>query len=588
MFQKKAIITVITLGLLCNLAVADELSDNWGEFIHYAKIGRIELAQAYGQKIVDSNASPVELLKITKETPAGYDLLLKMYASSEELREVSGKILAIIEKGRYEKRTDAAIIAEEIRRLSSTSRGRLAAIERLKNSGEYAVVLMLDAMADTERKDEFANIASALPQIGRDAVRPLVVALQTDNVAVKAEIIKALGEIGYSGALAYLKYIVENDSSPEMKTYASSAISKIDEIAMGLTSAELFYSLADDYYYEKESLAVRSGYDFGNVWFWDAQGGRLTREEVDIKIFYQIMSMRCCEGALRADPNIAKAIGLWLAAFIKAESKGVAMPAFFGEKHAKAMVYAQTAGAEYLHMTLARAIKDKDAYVALNAVEALAVNAGEKSLLYRIGTEQPLVEALKFDDRAVRYSAAIAIGQAGPVANFPESSLIIENLAQALVQAEAEGFDKATAQQYSLRVVNVLLKLAVERNPVVNIIDAKDQLIAVTADERDVMKVLACQTLARLNSPDAQRTIATLALNEQLDAKVRIECFACAAVSAKMFGNLLEDSQVGQIYGLIGNEEALAEIRTAAAGAYGALNLPSDKVKDLILDKAKI
>jgi hypothetical protein len=29
------------------------------------------------------------------------------------------------------------------------------------------------------------------------------------------------------------------------------------------------------------------------------------------------------------------------------------------------------------------------------------------------------------------------------------------------------------------------------------------------------------------------------------------------------------------------------ELRTAAAAAYGALNLPSRKVKDLILDQAK-
>ena len=41
------------------------------------------------------------------------------------------------------------------------------------------------------------------------------------------------------------------------------------------------------------------------------------------------------------------------------------------------------------------------------------------------------------------------------------------------------------------------------------------------------------------------------------------------------------------IYSLVSTEEADPNLRSAAARAYGSLNLPSQKVKDLILDQSK-
>ena len=117
------------------------------------------------------------------------------------------------------------------------------------------------------------------------------------------------------------------------------------------------------------------------------------------------------------------------------------MPEYFDENHADAMVYATTAGPEYLHQALARALKDNNAAVALGAVEALATNAGEKSLMYATSSGQPLLAALSFPSKAVRYTAAIAIGNAGPRQAFNESRLVVQNLAQALGEtgSPAEG-----------------------------------------------------------------------------------------------------------------------------------------------------
>ena len=587
--ENKSTLKWVMVGvlLLYSSLFAASLEENWNDFLHYTAIGRFELAQSYADQIIQSQIDPTELLALSENNPDGYRLLLKMNADSDELREVSGKILDLIEQGRYIRRTDPKIIFGEIKRLSSTIRGRIAAEEHLKNAGEYAVPYMLAALGDETRKNEFAYITEALPKIGRPAIRPLVAALQMDDVAVKIEVIRALGKIGYFEPLPHLKWIIENDSSEILKDQAVNSIEQIDSEAMQIPAAELFFSLAEKYYDQDDSLSPGIEYDFANIWFWDTEKQALIRRDVDKQYFGELMAMRSCEWALRSDAGIGKAIGLWLAGFYRAESVGVPMPDYFDAGHADAMTYATTAGPEYLHQALERALKDENAYIALGVVEAMAANAGEKSLLYRVGTEQPLAKALGFADRKVRYSTAIAFAEANPVNDFVGSKLIVENLASAILEEGAEEFGAELSGTYALRAIKAMLKLAMVRNMVVDLSQALPALVDVTEKSRPEMQVLAAETLAYLESPEAQRAIATMALSEKNSQDIRISAFASLAVSAKVNANLLLTEQVEAIYGLVRSLETDPELRAAAAGAYGALNLPSEQVKDLILDQAK-
>jgi hypothetical protein len=597
MFSRKTLAAILAVVLFgAGTSFAQTLEDNWNDFLHYTKIGRLDLAKGYAQAVLAGEPDPVQLLALAEENRPGYVLLLKVIETPHdpELAELGRKLLAVIEQGRFIRRTDPKIIVEEIKRLSGTQRGRLAAVRRLKNAGEYAIMYMLDAIADTARKDELPNIVWALPQVGRDAIRPLAAALQTDNVAVKSEIIIALGKIRYPQVLAYLKYVLEKDDLPQLRGLAEEGIRQIDPAALQRSAAELFYQLAENYYYHSESLQPAEDANFANIWFWDPNGRRLIREKVDKSYFNELMVMRACEWALKADVEFGRAIGLWLAVFFKAESTGVDMPEYFGSAHADATVYATTAGPEYLHQALARAVKDKNAYIALGVVEALAANAGEKSLLYRVGIDQPLLQALSFDDRAVRYSAAIAIAAAGPKEDFPEAKLVVENLAEAISRADsnsdanaATAWSQELADSYTVRSAMVLLKLAQTRNPVIDLSRAKETLINATKDKREQIQILAGQILAHLDSPDAQRAIAVVALAEDNSMTVRVAAFESLANSAKLNANLLDDAKVDAIYSLVSSPETDPQLRSAAATAYGSLNLPSRKVKNLILDQAK-
>jgi len=588
-----AILAIVYLGF--STCCAQTLEENWNDFLHYTKIGRFDMAKGHAQAILAGDPDPVKLLELSRANQQGYQILVRVndVAPDAELADLSGKILAVIEQGRFIERTEPRIIAEEVRRLSTTDRGWLIAVKRLRNAGEYAVPFMLDAIADSSRENELSYIVRALPQVGRDAIRPLVAALQTENVPLKAQIITALGKIGYPQSQAYLKYVIENENSAELRAMAQESVRQINPDMLQVPAAQLFYELAEKYYYHAQSLAPAQDADFANIWFWDYNSQRLVREEVDKSYFNELMAMRACEWALKADPGFGSAIGLWLAAYFKAESAGINMPGYFGDTHADALVYATTAGVEYLHQALARAVKDKNAYVALGVIEALGTTAGEKSLLYRIGSAQPLLQALSFDDRMVRYSAAIAIGAAGPKERFAESKLVVANLAEALGQSpqpaaeDADLWTEEVADSYALRAATVMLNLAQSRNLVIDLSLAQSALISATNDNRPQIQILAGQILAHLDSPAAQRAIAAMALDTKNALDVRISAFDSLAASAKLNANMLVELMVDSIYTLISSGETDPDLRSAAAAAYGALNLPSQKVKDLILDQSK-
>jgi hypothetical protein len=596
MLNRNTLVLVVGIAIvLAASAFAETLEGNYNDMLHYLKIGRFDLAKGYAQAVLDSNSSPVDLFALAEGNPQGYALIIKARESATDaaLSGLCGKVGDMIEQGRFIRRADPKVIVDEIARLSTTSRGQLNAVKRLQNAGEYAIMYMLDALGDDARKAEWPNISSALGQMSKDAIRPLAAALQTDNVGVKSEIIKAMGKIGYPQSLPYLKYIAEKDSSAELRGLAEASIKKIDAAALKVPASQLCYRLGEDYYYHAESLAPAADANFANMWFWDANNARLDSERVDKRYFNELMSMRCCEWSLKADDKFGQAIGLWLAAFFKAESYDIGMPAYFSAGHADAMTYATTAGPEYLHQALARAVKDKDAQVALGVVEALSTTAGESSLFYRIGTTQPLAEALVFDTKAVKFSAAIAIAAAGPKQAFPESKLVVANLVEALAQSSEQPADNMPmwngelADLYALRAAKVMFKLAQTRNPILDLSAAQDALVTATKDKRTEIQMLAGQILAHLNTPAAQEAIAAMAMAEGNSKDIRIAAFGSLAVSAKLNANQLDDATINAIYALVSSKDVDPGLRAAAAAAYGALNLPSQKVKTLILDQSR-
>jgi HEAT repeat protein len=96
------------------------------------------------------------------------------------------------------------------------------------------------------------------------------------------------------------------------------------------------------------------------------------------------------------------------------------------------------------------------------------------------------------------------------------------------------------------------------------------------------VRLAAASALAVMPAPAAQQAIAKLALSADLDEKVRVAVLNSACDSVRRFGNQFAPDQQNGVLEMVTGKGS-AELRDAAAQLLGALSLPSDKVKSLIL-----
>ncbi|MCP4711322.1 MAG: HEAT repeat domain-containing protein [Planctomycetes bacterium] len=410
----------------------------WDDFIHYALLGRFDLTEQFGQALLDLPPSSELLLELAESDEYKHTYRsLSLMQENESLQAIAAQILMLIEEGRSFKRADVNRIALEVKRLSSaTLRGRMLAINRLKDSGEWAVPVMIEALRDPSRQEEYAVIRQALPELGKSAVNPLLVVLQEcDNLNVLLVVAEVLGKIGYRSGIPYMLEVYESDQSAELKAAALKSLDLIDRSnsSAQMSAAQAFVQLSADFYDHLPTLAVPANQEFANIWFWDNSRG-LYREAVRRDAFDELMAMRCCESALLLDRNLGSASSLWVSAFFRLEAEEHQYPNYFVENHADAGTIALTAGPEILHQVLVRALNDNNRPVALMAITALRLNSGQKSLLFNFGSQQPLIDALSYPDREVRFSAALAIAGSLPSASFGRSELVLPILVEALQQ----------------------------------------------------------------------------------------------------------------------------------------------------------
>ncbi len=463
------IIKIVALTLLsglclCGQAISQDKSQQtrqlWDDFMHYAVIGNWEVAIATGQALIEAQPDPIQLLDLAESSRyanAYRDLILLQ--KDTPLKAVAEDILKLVEEGRRQKATEVERIATEVKRLSSTTRGRMLALERLKDSGEYAIPVMVAALRDPERSEELDVIRWALPQIGKSAVKPLLVVLQrSGDLSLQMIMLEVLGKIGYPEALPYIKAIIEDEqATPELKNIAIRTFKQIasNMLPTDISAAGLFEKNALDYYNHEPSLMAPAHMDQANIWFWDSRVG-LFREVVPRDAFEELMAMRAAEDAVRLDKSRPDSIALWLSAFFRLETEGFQQPAYFdarhehkikdylcqntgmlpeaGPGHADASTYALTAGPEYLHRVLARALNDNNRPVALEAIKVLNRNAGQEALLFELENKRPLIDAMSFSDRQVRFAAALAIGGLLPGKVFEGREQVVQILGEALRQ----------------------------------------------------------------------------------------------------------------------------------------------------------
>lgn len=426
------------------------------DFIHYAKMGQFRAADSSAKTLlVHPDLNPAEVAELADRDRGSIETIQTLIKNSS-IPDSAAQVMKLIERGRFMLRHDRERLTRAIEDLGGTPQQELFAIKGLIDGGEYSVPLMIAALQDPAKKEIWPRIIQALSKLEKEAVGPMVQALTIQDNAIRQYLVRALGDIGYPHSIPYLRRtMLDATSTPETKESAQLSIQKIEQLAGRTfpgTADESFVTLSERYYDEDEVVRADTRLETANVWYWDSAAQGLNPIKVPTKIFGAVMAMRSAEQALVLRNDSAPAISLWLAANIRREARlGMNIesgdPNEKGEDDAtrppnfpRALYFTMAAGPRYAHQVLARALGDTDSAVALGAIEALRLTAGESSLVGMDDARQPLAMSLKFPDLVVRIRAALALGAALPVAQFPDSELVVPVLATTLGQTGREQF----------------------------------------------------------------------------------------------------------------------------------------------------
>ena len=685
----------------------DPLQQDVEDFWHFGKVARYDVAVADGKKILDSGADPVKILdafeKVTSDRGDNLDEWLVRWQGVDQMKDVATQIVDVLNKGRYTRRADPMWIEKQIGRLGGGDRPYRLAMLQLRESGELAVPFLLDTLKDPNKQDLYGPARRAIVDLGRYALNPLVAATETSDPAQAQLVASLLGDLGYDAAAPYLARLADDGANADVKAVAHKALLQLNMPSE--STADLFYDLSEKLYYGKSGLVADERFPMANVWRFETDKG-LLRTQVPAAIFNDVMSMRAAAYALKLNTT-RDALSLWLVGDFKREidlPKGATddtRPAGSPDAH----YYGVTAGTQYLNAALARTLNDKNSLVALAVVKALQVIVGDSN--FKSGGS-PLIDAMGYSDRRVRFEAAFSVAQALPQSAFTGQDMVVPLLAEAISQTgqpsvlvvmptqeavnaivqplKGQGYiaagattaagalsaaasipaidvvlisedlpgseietllglvsqspklrtsgkliivksaaspwearkasdptistttstdptalkaaittardasgalplDQAMATDYAMRAGELIKKLAISRGQVLDLTPARSTLLGALEDSRPEIVKLAGEGLALMNNDDAQKGIFLKASTEGTPDDVKISLFKSVATSAKFFGNKLDANQVQTLDQLV-TDAKTPEVKNAAAEARGALNLPSDVAKNLILSQA--
>ncbi len=601
---RAAIPAVVALMLVSNItataqrqgagreAEAPSVDALFADFLHYSVLGRFALAETNALQLLEHpDLDPVALLHLSEKHARSMDTLLILIRNSS-ISDSASRVLAKIYEGEQLQRKDADRIRANIEKLGGAPQMAYNATQRLADSGEYAVPWMIHALRDPAMKALVPRVIRAIPKIGKPAVNPLVEALAVQDDSIRQTLVFALGELGYAQAIPYLQELSFDESMPPgSRAAAALAIERIEDrggYRLRASAADGFVILAEQFYESHGSVRADPRLAEANAWYWNATNQFVDAVSVPRKIFGPVMAMRCCERALVLEPVHDGAIALWLAANIRRESAlGMDVesddasevggtdptrpPAF-----PRARYFTSTAGAQYAHMALRRAVKDRDAAVALGAIAGLRDVAGAASLIGSGDDQQAIAEALKFPDPVVRIRAALAIADALPRSGFRGSDLVVPVLAGALLQTGRRNLLVISPDQDQLNAL-----LSDVRDADTNVIGASR---LATGLERAARELESLDGVFLSTAGDPARSVASIRERYEI-ASTPIVLLVPADQQAGVDEILDADPGVAAIDASAGRDLLLERLVQASA-RLGRSPLTPDRAQSLALESA--
>jgi HEAT repeat protein len=162
-----------------------------------------------------------------------------------------------------------------------------------------------------------------------------------------------------------------------------------------------------------------------------------------------------------------------------------------------------------------------------------------------------------------------------------EPEQVVEAVAGAREEVGGLPLDEMGATELATRAGTLLEQIGLGSS-VFSLQSAETQLLAALEDQRPEVQKLAADVVALLEGQRAQRALLGKGLDDDAGTDARVASLQALATSAKRNGALLSEADRDRLLDLVETAESI-DVRTAAAEAVGAMSLPVEQVKALIV-----
>ena len=231
----------------------------------------------------------------------------------------------------------------------------------------------------------------------------------------------------------------------------------------------------------------------------------------------------------------------------------------------------------------------------LNAVDVVVIDGAlppeqvEQALLAANGSPalRNATKLILTQTGASPYAERAAADPSLNAATVADPSGLAEAIGAARVASGQLAIDAGAADDYATRAGELLRRAAIDTGDSFDLSAGRSGLLQALSDDRPEVVQLAGEVLGLTEVEGAQSALLNRATADGVADDAKVTLFEALAQNAKRYGSQLSPAEVDALDAAVAGDAPLP-IRTAAAEARGALDLPADQAKTLILRQSKV
>lgn len=384
---------------------------------------RLDVVERYAEQLIA--LMPDDAAKVALHKRFGTSLFVRLgdrERMGDEIAEFANSVItAAGAAARAEDRLRQLAVGAQ----SDDEATRRAAVLELLKAGQAAAPIVLNAISQASTDVQRGRLETTLVAMGRDAVRPLIGALESDNAAVVTHSANALARLDAKQAIPYLVGLALSETHPSASA-ANRALKRMVGVAPTLPEGVLLLRRKIDAMRRGDLPDRPDSENMITVFRWNNDANTIEISKLPREVARYDAAAQLSRDLARLSERPIDQLDSLIVQLQDAQLKaGLDQPL---DRESALWKRATTTKPEMLETAMIRALDRGWTPAATAAIEAMG-ESGEVNLLDSPdGRPSPLAEALTHPNRRVRYAAARAIMQLDPKEAYAGSSNLLDAL----------------------------------------------------------------------------------------------------------------------------------------------------------------